>query len=255
MIDVFSIVLLAFVLELIDNGLGGGFGTILSPVLILFGYSPLVVVPAILLSETVSGLWGGGWHAKYKNVDYRMVGLTLVGAVCGMLAASVLLGAYLPATYVKWYISIVAIGMGIFVVIRSYRKLSINPDKKYSKPLTIGLGLLTGFNKGGTGGGYGPLSVSGYMCLGMSAAVAIGTTTVAEGIAAVVGVGYHLATLNDFIYLAIPLAFGAAIADPIGSYINNRLKISLEPPFHGRLIGVAMLGLGTLTIVKLLGWM
>jgi hypothetical protein len=254
MLDIWAILLLALALEFVDNGLGGGFGTIMSPVLILFGYSPLVVVPAILLSETISGLWGAGWHAKYGNVNYRMVSLTLVGAICGMLAASILLGMYLPAVYVKWYISAVALGMGIFVVIRSYRKLSLNPNKKYSKPWTVALGFLCGFNKGGTGGGYGPLSVSGYMCLGMAAAVAIGTTTLAEGIASGIGVAYHLGTFNDFIALAIPLAIGAAIADPIGSYVNNKLKIKLEPPFHGRLIGVVMIVLGVLTIAKLAGW-
>jgi hypothetical protein len=33
--------------------------------------------------------------------------------------------------------------------------------------------------------------------------------------------------------------------------VNNRLKRRLEPPFHGRLIGVAMMVLGAITILKL----
>jgi len=58
MFETFAIVMLAFALEMIDNGLGGGFGTIMSPLLMLLGYDPRAVVPAILVSETMSGVWG-----------------------------------------------------------------------------------------------------------------------------------------------------------------------------------------------------
>ncbi len=37
MIELLTLFLLAMCLEFIDNGLGGGFGTIMSPLLIIFG--------------------------------------------------------------------------------------------------------------------------------------------------------------------------------------------------------------------------
>ena len=41
--------LLAFFLEMADNGFGGGFGTILSPLLVILVYDPKLLVPAIWL--------------------------------------------------------------------------------------------------------------------------------------------------------------------------------------------------------------
>ena len=43
--------LLATIGEFIDSGLGMMYGTILSPLLILIGYSPEVVIPSILFSQ------------------------------------------------------------------------------------------------------------------------------------------------------------------------------------------------------------
>ena len=45
----------AFACELIDSGLGMGYGTILTPTLLLMGFAPEIVVPAILFSELLSG--------------------------------------------------------------------------------------------------------------------------------------------------------------------------------------------------------
>jgi len=40
---------LAFVCEFIDSSLGMGYGTSLTPILLLMGFHPLQVVPAVLL--------------------------------------------------------------------------------------------------------------------------------------------------------------------------------------------------------------
>ena len=49
------IILLAFVCELVDSSLGMGYGTTLTPILLLFGYDPIVIVPAVLFSEFLPG--------------------------------------------------------------------------------------------------------------------------------------------------------------------------------------------------------
>jgi hypothetical protein len=53
--------------------------------------------------------------------------------------------------------------------------------------------------------------------------------------------------------VAAPLAIGAFIADPISAFINNKLKKKLSPPFHGRIIGLAMLAVGVIGLFKTLG--
>jgi len=251
MLSPLFLLVLCFSLEMVDNGLGGGFGTILSPLLVILGYDPRVVVPSILLSETVSGLWGGGWHRKFKNVNLRAVAYTLLGSLVGMVSATYLIGAVLPVTVTKQFIGIISLLMGVFVVVRSFNfsKQATGNDGKFS-PKYVLLGSIIGFNKGGTGGGYGPLSVSGYMALGFSAATAIGTTTIAEGIASLLGVVLYTNLTGIVLEVALPMTLGAFLADPLSAYVNNYLKKKLEPPFHGRIIGLVMCVLGILTTLK-----
>jgi len=252
MLELIFIFLLAFVLEMIDNGLGGGYGTLMSPLLLLYGYDPQVVVPAILFSEMCSGLIGGGSHAYFKNVNWRSVAITLTGSVIAMIVATLSVGIFLPKTIVRTYISLIAVLMGLFVFIRSFRKIKFK-----TRPSTLGtsiLGFLCGFNKGMTGGGYGPLSVSGYITLGLLPAVAIGTTTIAEGVVCTIGFFTYQAFIGITWSIALAMALGSAIADPISAWINNGIKKRLQPPFHGRIIGIAMFTLGLITLLKTLGF-
>ena len=67
-----GLILLSFFCEFVDSTLGMGYGTTLTPVLMLcFGFEPLEIVPAVLLSELVSGLLGAFMHHLNGNVNCR----------------------------------------------------------------------------------------------------------------------------------------------------------------------------------------
>ena len=84
-----TIVLLAFICELINSLLGGGHGTLMTPLLILLGYTPLSIVPAVLLAEIVSGFLVSVAHHKYGNVNFRMdsnhLNVALVLGICSVI--------------------------------------------------------------------------------------------------------------------------------------------------------------------------
>jgi len=255
MLDFASLLLLAFILEMIDNALGGGFGTILSPLLVILGFQPKVIVPAILVSETISGLWGGAWHVRFKNVNWKAVAATLCGSLVAMSLATYVMAEYLSPTLLKYVISIFAVVMGIFVVIRSYLVKKLEHMQNSHNPLWFtALGFLIGYQKGTSGGNYGPFSVTAYMVLGLSAATAIGTTTIAEGIACALGVAMYAQMTGIILSVAAPLAIGSFVADPISAWANNRLKNKLSPPFHGRLIGLSMTLIGLVALLKTFGF-
>ncbi len=48
-----TIILFAFICEYVDSSLGMGYGTTLTPLLLIMGYNPLQIVPAVLLSELI----------------------------------------------------------------------------------------------------------------------------------------------------------------------------------------------------------
>ena len=83
MIDVFFIMIIisAFLAALVDTSLGMCYGTILTPFLIIVGYPPEVVVPAVLLSQLVVDIAGGLTHTKVKNFTKKDIKVALYVAV------------------------------------------------------------------------------------------------------------------------------------------------------------------------------
>ncbi|GAI88319.1 unnamed protein product, partial [marine sediment metagenome] len=57
MVDVYlgiTLSIIALLCEYVDSTLGMGYGTALTPVLLLFGFTPMQIIPAVLLSELLS---------------------------------------------------------------------------------------------------------------------------------------------------------------------------------------------------------
>jgi hypothetical protein len=172
------IIIAALIFETIDSGLGMFYGTILTPVLIIAGYDPKVVVPAVLLSQAIGGFAATYHHNKYKNAEFswKSEDLRIAAFIFGVGIISVIVGAYiglkLPKEYLKWYIGILCVVMGSIVLAR--KKFNFSWKK-------IGfIGALSAFNKSISGGGYGPIVATGNVASGLKARAAIGITDFAE---------------------------------------------------------------------------
>ena len=71
--------------------------------------------------------------------------------------AAVILAVNLPKLYLKLYIGFLILIIGIFIV------ATLNKNYTFSwKRITI-LGLIASFNKGISGGGYGPVVMGGQL--------------------------------------------------------------------------------------------
>jgi hypothetical protein len=151
------VVPLAFLCEFVDSSMGMGFGTILSPVLLLMGFEALDVVPAILFSECVTGMLAALSHHRMRNVDFQAgsrdtkVALVLAAcAVTGTLAAT-LLALRLPRWVLQTWIGVLVLAMGVLILGAFHRTFRFTWQR-----IAI-LGTVASFNKGLSGGGYGPL--------------------------------------------------------------------------------------------------
>jgi len=259
------IIIIAFFSEFIDSSLGMGYGTLLTPILLIMGFQPLQVVPAVLFSEAASGILAGIFHHSFGNVDLSVASLkdkssvaTMVKtgvskdlkvvlvisslSVLGTLAA-VLLAVNLKTSFLKLYIGVLITCIGIFILIT--RKMHI----KFSwKRLSI-LGLIASFNKGMSGGGYGPLVTGGQILSGVDNKNAIGITSLAEGITCVVGVILYYLTKKQIEYTILPyILIGAILSVPLSAFTVKKINGK-----HLRLIiGIVTLGMGILTFIKAL---
>ncbi len=264
-----AIIALAFVSEYVDSTLGMGYGTTLTPVLMCLGFAPLQIIPAVLLSELFTGLLAGFTHHAMGNVTLlpktmrvtliarrlREAGIvkgirqgiplhlkvTLVIASCSIFGtiSSVLLALSLPKFYLKLYIGLLVFAIGIVII------ATINRAFSFSWKRIIGLGLLASFNKGISGGGYGPVVTGGQLLAGVDGKNAIGITSLAEGLTCIVGVAmYWIHPQAIDWHLAPWLCLGALLSVPFSAWTvkvikTDKLRLA---------IGVITLLLGAMTI-------
>lgn len=240
------VILIALIMETIDSGIGMMYGTLLSPVLIISGFSPKVVVPSLLLSQAIGGFFATYHHHKYGNAEFswKSRDLKIAAFIFGIGIISVILGAYiglkLPKVYLQWYIGILCIIMGIVVLAK--RKFNFSWKK-------IGIiGALSAFNKSISGGGYGPIVASGNIASGLKAKKSIGITDFAEAPICLTAFIAWIA-LNHWkipsTELLIPLCIGAGIGGLIGPFLLSRSKSHL---LIARIVAIFTIASGTVLI-------
>lgn len=239
----------------INDSLGGGYGTLSTPILLIVGYPASAAVPSVLTSEAFSETFSSFWHGRFRNISYRTFAFTTLGGLVGIGLAVLIIGVFLTNTVAKLYIGGIAVVMGLFVIARSHRWLASRfKVRDNTNPLlTSGLGVVCGFNKSSTGGGYGPLSTSGYQILGLSPPKAVGTTILAKGTACIISIVLWSGLVGIDWSLAFPMTIGAVLGAPIAAWLNNHLKLKVNPASHSRLLGLIMSALGVYTILHILG--
>jgi len=229
------LIVMALIMETVDSSLGMMYGTLLSPVLIGYGFELEVVVPAILISQAIGGISGTISHHRFENANFRgltrdtkvMLAMVLPGLM--VVTVGVFAAANLSSLWVKTYI-------GILVIVMS--ALCLSPIKyKFAWWKHYVVGVLAAFNKALTGGGFGPVTSTGGIIGGLEAKVSIATTTFAEVcICSASFIVYLFFADVDWIF-AFSLCIGAFIGGIIGPYICSRVSHS------GLRTGVGILGI------------
>lgn len=216
--------LVALGCEYLDSSLGMGYGTTLTPILLLAGFAPLDVVPAVLLSEALTGAAAGLLHQHDGNVNFlrdrraRHTALLLIAlSAAGAIAAAVL-AVKISKETLTLFIATIIIAMGIIVLFTLNRPFRFRPGG------IVAIGAVAAFNKGLSGGGYGPLVTAGQMVSGLPSKPAIAITSIAESFTCVIGLAAYLVLGREINWgLTIPLVGGALLSVPIATLTVRRL--------------------------------
>ena len=241
------LLLLSFACGYVDAALGMGYGSTLTPLLLLLGYKPLEVVPAIIASQLSAGGIAAWAHHYIGNVDLHPKNRAFRIA-CSLASTSVLgtgVGAlvalYLPALYLQAWVGFLVCAIGITTIALNRRHFP------FSWKRIVSLGIFASFNKGSTGGGYGPIVMGGQLLAGVGGKDAVGITTLAESLACVVGViTYFLARGEVRWHLAPFLIAGAVAAVPFST-----VTVAVLRPQHLKsAIGILTFTLGLLILLK-----
>ena len=265
-VNVILLILGGFLGELLDSSLGMLYGTILSPVLIIAGYDARVVVPSILLTQAIAGLIAATGHHRLRNADFsvdnvavkrregkglisslkkaitRDSKVVLVVSALGILASilAAFVATSIPKAALNTYIGVLVLVMGAILVSRA--------TFRFSWRKILGIGALSAFNKGLSGGGFGPIVTAGQMIAGRASKSAIGATTLAEAPICIAGFLIYLlrngmSTWNLVIYLGIGAIAGALIGPHITAKLKSEKGVKVG-------LGILVIALGIWTLAK-----
>lgn len=263
------IIAAAIFCELLDCSLGMGYGTILSPVLLIAGFEPLAVIPAVLLSQAFGGLSASIFHHQCRNVDFswQSKDLKLFFLIGGFGVLAVIFAAvtsiHIPKQALKTYIGLLVLIMGIITLLR--------PAFRFSWRRMIAVGILSAFNKGMSGGGFGPVVTGGQILAGQEHKAAIGVTTLAEAPICISGflayvIGITVATLQGPVVdiplktfvatmfapavfrweLVLALILGSLAATPFGPLLTR----AIQRQVMRYVVGFLITGLGIWTLAS-----
>lgn len=254
------IIILAFIFETLDSAAGMGFGTGMSPLLLSMGYISLQVVPALLISEAITGIMDAVFDHEFKNVQFSFRPLndttkvTLYIAMFGCFATftSVFISHYaivFPEDVIKIYVAVLVVFMGILGLLRL--KLKNLKSYKYKPKMLFAFSALAGFNKGIGGGGYGPVVTLGEIFSGIYEKSATAIVSFAEGLVSITGIivffGISFVGVKVDLFLLPSIFTGGFFAAILAPYIVRVLPNKIWK----YLIPVYAFGIGIYLLLKI----
>jgi uncharacterized membrane protein YfcA len=240
------IFIIGFFCAFVDCATGMGYGTLMSPILILFQFSISSIVPVLLLSQMCTGVFASLFHHKAENVNFNLKSpetkvallFTLMGTITTFLAIFVVIS--IPNLFIVLYIGFVVLSMGVLLLLNIKLKFSI-------KHLYV-IGGISAFNKALSGGGFGPLVTSRQVMSGVELKSAVAITTFSETILSLLGLILYVIFTGSFhIGLALIVLISGILATPFGVQGAKRLNDKKDPK---RILGLVILILGSLTLAK-----
>lgn len=235
------LLLLALGCEFMDATIGMGYGTTLTPILLVLGYPVGIVVPAALLSQLLANLSAAFFHHETGNFNFwkdhqvRNTGLIMGLVGLGVSVATMLFALKLPDQVLRIGITLIVIGIGVFMLVGARFKIRF-------RMRNVGiLAAVAAFNKAFSGGGYGPLVCGGQVLVGLPVRASVASTAVAESIVcAAAVVTFYAGGRTVPLFLLLPLVTGSLLSTPVSAVVLNRLPQTLVK----KLMALAILLLG-----------
>lgn len=242
--------------QLVDGGLGMGFGVTSTTMLIMLAsLGPAQASAVVHTAELGTTLVSGLSHWRFGNVDWRVVAaIGIPGAIGAFAGATVL--SNLSTEAAKPIMSLILAAIGINLVWRFSRGIVRRKvaEKPHSKPFLGVLGIFGGFIDATGGGGWGPVTTSTLLSAGRSEPRRIvGTVTTAEFfVTTAATAGFAIGMWEDLVAnlaAVVALLIGGVIAAPLAAWLVTRLN----PILLGGIVGTLIVTLNLPVVFKALG--
>lgn len=228
--------------QLVDGGLGMGFGVTSTTILIaLAGLGPAQASAVVHTAELGTTLASGVSHWRLGNVDWKVVVRLAVPGAIGAFAGATFLSSLSMEAAAPVTATILTL-IGINLVWRFSRgRIRREGGGEHSRGFLGGLGLLGGFIDASGGGGWGPVTTSTLMTLGRAEPRRIvGTVNTAEFlVTAAATLGFVIGLWEDLtanLAAVAALLIGGVIAAPVAAWLVTRMN----PAALGGVVGTLL---------------
>jgi uncharacterized membrane protein YfcA len=239
--------IVGFFAQLIDGSLGMAYGVTSSTMLLAVGIAPAAASAAVHVSELGTTLVSGAAHARFGNIDWRIVGIMAVPGGIGAFAGATLLSG-LDGDTAKPVVAFILLALGAYVLWRFLALGGARPEfrGRVSGFLLAPLGLVGGLMDAVGGGGWGPVGTTTLLSSGrVEPRKVIGSIDTSEFVVALgASLGFLIGLGRSGINMGWVLALmaGGVVAAPVAAYLVRHLP--------ARILGVAAGGIIVLTNVK-----
>jgi hypothetical protein len=215
----------SFLTAVVDIMFGMGFGLTMTPILLISGFGPHQIVPALLLSSLLGNLVSPFFHHRLKNVDFSLcsqhfkisIVIGCLGVVGSFLGAVVSVGT--SDFILGVYIGLLITALGLFLLLNRKLKTSFSWHK------LAALGLFGSFNKGISGSGFGPIVTTGMILMSIDEKIAVSIQTFSELFVSVAGfLTFVLSGIPISWELALPLSIGVVISSPLAAFVVHKFQ-------------------------------
>lgn len=239
--------------QLVDGGIGMGFGVTSTTILLLAGLGPATASAVVHTSELGTTLVSGISHWRFGNVHWPTVlKLGVPGAISAFLGATVLSTLSLESAVPVTSTILLILGINLVWRFSRLRPRKVSASRPHSTPFLAGLGIVGGFVDASGGGGWGPISTSTLMAVGREQPRRIvGTVNTAEFLVTFgATAGFIVGLWHEIVANAaavVALLIGGMITAPIAAWLISRIN----PTLLGGFVGTAIVALN---VPKALGW-
>ena len=240
MLTLILIALAGAAANLVDGGIGMGFGVTSTTILLLAGLGPAQASAVVHTAELGTTAISGLSHARFGNVDWKtVVRLGVPGGIAAFLGATLLSNISTAAAAPVTALILVGIGANLIWRFSQPRRRGSAYKRTHSTPFLAGLGLVGGFVDSTGGGGWGPVSTSTLMAIGREQPRRIvGTVNAAEFLVTFgATAGFIVGLWHDIVAnlaAVIALLIGGAITAPIAAWLISRINpVLLRTGRHG----------------------
>ena len=233
-----------FVAQIIDGALGMAYGVSCSTMLLGIGVPPAVASASVHTAEVFTTGVSGLSHIFMRNIDKKLFFKLVFTGVAGAVIGAYLISKIFDGKLIKPYIAAYLLLLGIYILIKSFKKIEAKASNWKFAPALGFVGAL--FDSIG-GGGWGPIVSSNLIDKGNSPREVIGTVNTAEFFVTFFSTGVFIFFLGIEAWKPVlALIIGGVIAAPIGAYVLR----FMSPTTIMRLVGVLIIVTSSYTILK-----